>query len=82
MVVSCLAGNTMSLRGAQRRGNLPLQFYGYMGTDVEVTFYREISTDGKAVLGMTHFYPAAPILNLHPLRLGRVKTLPYRRENL
>ena len=47
--------------------NLPAQFYGYMGTDVEAIFYREISTDGKAVLGMTHFYPAAPILEASSL---------------
>ena len=43
----------MSLRGAKRRGNLPVQFYGHIGTDVEATPYREIPTDGIAVLGMT-----------------------------
>ena len=26
-----------------------------MSTDVEAIFYREIPTDGKAVLGMTYF---------------------------
>ncbi len=33
--------------------NLPVQLCGYMGTDVEATPYREIPTDGIAVLGMT-----------------------------
>jgi hypothetical protein len=33
--------------------NLPVQFYGHIGTDVEATPYREIPTDGIAVLGMT-----------------------------
>ena len=43
----------LSLRGAKRRGNLPVQFYGRIGTDVEATPHREIPTDGTAVLGMT-----------------------------
>ena len=81
--MSCLAGNTMSLRGAQRRGNLPAQFYGYRGTDVEVTFYREIPTDGKAVLGMTHFYPAAPILAASSLKVREGQDPPLQvGENL
>ena len=41
--------------------NLPVQFYGHIGTDVEATPYREIPTDGIAVLGMTYFYLRAPI---------------------
>ena len=81
--MSCLAGNTMSLRGALRRGNLPAQFYGYMGTDVEVTFYREIPTDGKAVLGMTYFYPAAPILEASSLKVREGQDPPLQvGENL
>ena len=51
----------VSLRGAKRRGNLPVQLYGHIGTDVEATPYREIPTDGIAVLGMTYFYLRAPI---------------------
>ena len=51
----------LSLRGAKRRGNLPVQFYGHIGTDVEATPYREIPTYGIAVLGMTYFYLRAPI---------------------
>ena len=47
--------------GRQARGDLPVQFYGHIGTDVEATPYREIPTDGIAVLGMTCFYPVAPI---------------------
>ena len=49
----------MSLRGPSGRGNLPVQLCGYMGTDVEATPYREIPTDGTAVLGMTYFYIVA-----------------------
>ena len=51
----------MSLRGPSGRGNLPVQFYGHIGTDVEATPYREIPTDGKAVLGMTYFFLDAAI---------------------
>ena len=43
----------MSLRGAKRRGNLPVQFCVYIGAEVEATSYQEIPTDGIAVLGMT-----------------------------
>ena len=45
--------------GRQARGDLPVQFYGYMGTNVEATPYREIPTDGTAVLGMTYFFKIA-----------------------
>ena len=51
----------MSLRGAKRRGNLPVQFDGYIGTEGEATPYREIPKDGIAVLGMTYFFLDAPI---------------------
>ena len=53
--------NTMSLRGPPGRGNLPVRSCGYMGTDIEATLYREIPTDGIAVLGMTYFLHAASI---------------------
>ena len=53
------APKELSSRGAKRRGNLPVQFYGHIGTDVEVTPYRGIPTDGIAVLGMTYFYMVA-----------------------
>ena len=50
----------MSLRGAKRRGDLPVQLCGYGSTNVEATPYLEIPTDGIAVLGMTDFYLGAP----------------------
>ena len=46
--------------GRQARGNLPVQFDDHIGTDIEATPYREIPTDGIAVLGMTYFYLGAP----------------------
>ena len=60
----------MSLRGAKRRGNLPVQFYDYMGTEIEATPYREIPTDGIAVLGMTYFYMVASIFTSPAGRQG------------
>ena len=71
----------MSLRGAKRRGNLPVQFYGHIGTDVEATPYREIPTDGKAVLGMTDFYLGAPI-SVYPEGKGMraVDDRPYKSD--
>ena len=44
--------------------NLPVQFDGYMRTDGEVTFCREIPTDGIAVLGMTYFLPGCGDLSI------------------
>ena len=59
----------MSLRGAKRRGNLPVQFYGHIGTDVEATPYREIPTDGIAVLGMTYSFKVAAIFTDPPRKV-------------
>ena len=68
----------VSLRGAKRRGNLPVQFYDHIGTDVEATPYREIPTDGTAVLGMTYFYPGAPFWTYPALRLREGQDPPLR----
>ena len=38
----------------------PGTIYDYLSTNVEATPYREIPTDGIAVLGMTDFYLGAP----------------------
>ena len=51
----------LSLRGPTGRGNLPVQFNGYIDAEVEATSRWEIPTDGKAVLGMTYFYRVASI---------------------
>ena len=45
--------------GRQARGDLPVRFFVYMGTEVEVTPYREIPTDGIAALGMTYSFKIA-----------------------
>ena len=52
--------------GRQARGDLPVQLCGHICTDVEATPYREIPTDGIAVLGMTYFYMVASFLHLLP----------------
>ena len=68
----------MSLRGAKRRGNLPVQLCGYMGTDVEATPYREIPTDGIAVLGMTYFLHGCADFSIFcPCGLRAVDDRPY-----
>ena len=56
--------------GRQARGDLPVQFYGYMGTNVEATPYREIPTDGIAVLGMTYFSWMRRFEHILPVRLA------------
>ena len=48
----------------------PGTIYGYMSTDVEATPYREIPTDGIAVLGMTYFYMVASIFTSPAGRQG------------
>ena len=54
--------------GRQARGDLPVQSCGYRGTDVEATPYREIPTDGIAVLGMTYFYISCRAVNDRPYK--------------
>ena len=50
--------------GRQARCDLPVQFYGHIGTDIAATPYREIPTDGTAVLGMTDFLPGRAVLDI------------------
>ena len=69
----------LSLRGPSGRGNLPVQLCGYGSTDVEATPYREIPTDGNAVLGMTYFLPSCANLGIsRPLRGQRTKVVSLR----
>ena len=63
--------------------NLPVQLCGYISTDGEVTFCREIPTDGTAVLGMTCFYPVAPISAYSALKVqGGSRPSPTRESHL
>ena len=63
--------------GRQARGNLPVQFDDHIGTDIEATPYREIPTDGIAVLGMTYFCNGCPCVYIScPEGRGRSMTAP------
>ena len=61
------------------RGNLPVQFYGHIGTDIAATSYQEIPTDGIAVLGMTKFLVVATIFHFLSVRFreGQVPPLHW-----
>ena len=61
--------------GRQARGDLPVQFYDHIGTNVEATPYREIPTDGIAVLGMTCFYMVAHLRISHYFGMVMVSTI-------
>ena len=58
--------------------NLPVQFYGHIGTDVEATPYREIPTDGIAVLGMTYCFKVAAIGHFPSVRFREGQDPPLR----